>query len=40
MFVQIASIVANARATLVTDALGIAAIAALTLGLLHLPALV
>jgi hypothetical protein len=39
MFVQIATIVANARTTLVTDALGIAAIAAMTLGLLHLPAL-
>ena len=40
MFVQIAAIVTNARMTLLSDALGVAAIAVLTLGLLHLPALV
>jgi hypothetical protein len=40
MFAHIADIVSEARATLVTDALGIFAIAAMTLGLLHLPALV
>lgn len=37
---QIAAILAASRATLLADALGIAAIGVITLGLLHLPALV
>lgn len=37
---HIADILLAARATLVADVLGIAAIAAMTVGLLHLPGLV
>ncbi len=40
MIARIADIFAESRTTLVADALGAAAIAAMTLGLLHLPALV
>lgn len=40
MFAHIAEIVSGSRTTLIADALGVAAIAAMTLGLLHLPALV
>jgi hypothetical protein len=38
--IHIAKILTAARSTLLVDALGVAAIGALTLGLLHLPALV
>ncbi|MDG4650341.1 hypothetical protein P6F26_17995 [Roseibacterium sp. SDUM158017] len=38
MFTQIADILSASRATLVSDVLGMAAIAAMTFGLLHLPA--
>jgi hypothetical protein len=40
MFTRIADIVLASRETLVSDAIGVAAIAAMTLGLLHLPGLV
>ncbi len=39
MFTQIADVVLASRKTLVSDALGVAAIAVMTLGLLHLPGL-
>jgi|OM-RGC.v1.039261034 hypothetical protein len=39
MFAHIADIVLASRSTLVSDALGVAAIAVMTLGLLHLPGL-
>jgi hypothetical protein len=39
MFHRIADIVHASRTTLVADALGVAAIAVMTLGLLHLPGL-
>jgi hypothetical protein len=39
MFAHIADIVLASRATLVADALGVLAIAVMTLGLLHLPGL-
>lgn len=39
MLTHITDIVVASRATLVSDALGIAAIAVMTLGLLHLPGL-
>lgn len=40
MFADFARIVLTARATLLSDAIGLAAIAGMTLGLLHLPGLV
>ena len=40
MLTHIAQIVLASRATLASDALGVVAIAAMTLGLLHLPGLV
>ncbi len=39
MFNRIADIVLASRATLISDAVGVVAIAAMTLGLLHLPGL-
>ncbi|MCU4654232.1 hypothetical protein N8I71_15415 [Roseibacterium sp. SDUM158016] len=40
MIARIADILTASRATLAADAFGVAAIAAMTLALLHLPALV
>lgn len=40
MLTQIAAILSRSPATLAVDALGVVAIAAITLGLLHLPAFV